>query len=142
MSSAKYIIVGIDDEQDSCDCCGKTGLKRVVRLMDVEGYVVAYGTTCAAKARKVSVRMQKADEKSFERKQPRWVIRCAHSNDFIKDIYLEEGYTSDPMKAKRFTKLPESLGNCVFGWDDYDHDGHGCYFDMNEVLVFRAVKLR
>lgn len=44
----RYIIAGITDERDSCDCCGKTGLKRVVVLLDLDtDEFVFYGTTCA-----------------------------------------------------------------------------------------------
>lgn len=43
--------LGITDESDSCDCCGKTGLKRVVGLEHIDsGEVVRYGTSCAARA--------------------------------------------------------------------------------------------
>jgi hypothetical protein len=47
----KYIAVGITDEVTSCDCCGRTGLKRTVMLEDSETQeMVHYGTTCAAYA--------------------------------------------------------------------------------------------
>lgn len=44
-----FVFVGITDESDACECCGRTRLKRVVVLRRVsDGEVVRYGTTCAA----------------------------------------------------------------------------------------------
>lgn len=44
----RYIIAGITDERDTCECCGKTNLKRVVVLLDLDtDEYVFYGTTCA-----------------------------------------------------------------------------------------------
>lgn len=42
-------IVGITDEVTHCDCCGRSGLKRTVKLATDSGAVVHYGTTCAVK---------------------------------------------------------------------------------------------
>ena len=48
---ARYTVAGSTDERDSCDCCGKTGLKKTVVLSDADtGEFVFFGTTCAAKA--------------------------------------------------------------------------------------------
>jgi len=49
--SAAYLIEGITDAVSTCDCCGRTGLRRVVALRDAEtGEVAMFGTTCAARA--------------------------------------------------------------------------------------------
>lgn len=48
----KYRYLGITDERDACDCCGRTNLKRTV-VLDIDGEVVYFGTTCAARALKV-----------------------------------------------------------------------------------------
>lgn len=51
----KYRIVGINDEQDTCQCCGRSGLNRVVWMVPVdvdgntEGEPEHYGTSCAAR---------------------------------------------------------------------------------------------
>lgn len=47
--------IGITDESDVCECCGRRGLKRVVRLavLDADGNredEVRYGVDCAARA--------------------------------------------------------------------------------------------
>lgn len=49
-----YRIKGINNDVETCECCGKTGLKRVVWLVSVtqdgeESEATPYGTTCAAK---------------------------------------------------------------------------------------------
>lgn len=52
---SRYIIQGITDERDSCDCCGKTNLKRTVALSDTEtGEDVFFGVICAARAMKIA----------------------------------------------------------------------------------------
>ena len=43
-------VLGVNDDRDSCDCCGRQGLKKVVWLETAAGEVVAYGTGCAARA--------------------------------------------------------------------------------------------
>jgi hypothetical protein len=45
---ARYRMVGITDERDSCDCCGRTNLKRVVVLHDGDDHLF-FGSHCAAK---------------------------------------------------------------------------------------------
>jgi hypothetical protein len=42
-------ILGITDEITTCECCGKSGLKRTVALEFSEADVRYLGTTCAAK---------------------------------------------------------------------------------------------
>ena len=41
-------ILGIDDSVNTCDCCGKTGLKSTV-LVESFGKVYHYGSVCATK---------------------------------------------------------------------------------------------
>ncbi len=50
---AKYEVVGVNDDKDSCECCGKQGLKRVVWIRNIEtGEVKHFGTTCATAPQK------------------------------------------------------------------------------------------
>jgi hypothetical protein len=44
-----FKILGVDDSITSCDCCGKSNLKKTVAL-DAEGEIVYYGVNCAARA--------------------------------------------------------------------------------------------
>lgn len=39
----------ITDSVNTCDCCGKSGLKVTVAMLTDAGEVVHYGTTCAAR---------------------------------------------------------------------------------------------
>lgn len=44
----RFQVVGVNDERDYCECCGKKGLKRVVWIRDIETDEVRhFGTTCA-----------------------------------------------------------------------------------------------
>ena len=65
----RYEAVGVTDERDTCDICGKTGLKRVVVLRDDEGEYIYAGTTCAAKPLGRSSREVKAIVENLERAQ-------------------------------------------------------------------------
>lgn len=41
-------IRGITDSVTTCDCCGKTNLKRTVAIETESGEILHYGTSCAA----------------------------------------------------------------------------------------------
>lgn len=41
--------IGITDAVTSCDCCGKSGLRRTVAMELDGGELVHYGTTCASR---------------------------------------------------------------------------------------------
>lgn len=46
---ARFKITGINDARDYCECCGKSGLKRVVWIYDTEtGDEKHFGTSCAS----------------------------------------------------------------------------------------------
>lgn len=50
-----FKIIGVTDETTVCEHCGKTNLKKVVVLENLEtGEIVRYGTDCAAKAMKTA----------------------------------------------------------------------------------------
>jgi len=42
-------VLGVNDDKHTCQCCGKSGLKRVVWLSIDGANPVHYGTTCAAR---------------------------------------------------------------------------------------------
>lgn len=51
-----FEILGITDEINACDCCGRTGLKATVEIQfDDEPEPVHYGRTCAARYARVKV---------------------------------------------------------------------------------------
>ena len=41
-------ILGTDDSVNSCECCGKSGLKYTV-VVEINGEIMHYGSTCATK---------------------------------------------------------------------------------------------
>ena len=44
----KFKVLGINDDEDFCMCCGKVGLAKVVWVEDMEtGEIKHFGTTCA-----------------------------------------------------------------------------------------------
>lgn len=50
-STPRPTIAGVNDERDVCECCGRTGLKRVVWLRYEDATdLVAYGVDCAYRA--------------------------------------------------------------------------------------------
>lgn len=42
--------IAISDDITTCDCCGRTGLKRTVVLRNDDGSIRYHGTSCAARA--------------------------------------------------------------------------------------------
>lgn len=47
-----FKIIGITDETTVCECCGKSNLKKVVVMENIDtGEIVRYGVDCAARAR-------------------------------------------------------------------------------------------
>lgn len=47
-------VLGINDDTDTCECCGRTGLKRVVWLERDESGPFAAGVDCAGKILRMS----------------------------------------------------------------------------------------
>lgn len=49
MQTSKFKVLGVNDDQDSCECCGKQGLKKVVWIENTEtGSIQHFGVVCAA----------------------------------------------------------------------------------------------
>ncbi len=45
----RFEVLAINDEKDSCQCCGKSGLKKVVWIEDHEsGEIKHFGVVCAS----------------------------------------------------------------------------------------------
>ena len=44
----RFQVLGVNDDKNFCECCGKQGLKKVVWIEDTEnGDIRHFGTTCA-----------------------------------------------------------------------------------------------
>lgn len=71
MQAPKYRVLAVNDDRDFCECCGKTGLKRVVFIEAIEsGEIKHFGTTCAMAPSKgfgldkeIKTAIKRADEK-------------------------------------------------------------------------------
>ena len=56
----QYKLMGVNSDEDTCSCCGKTNLKRVMWLMELDeegnanGEVFPMGTTCGQKKMGIS----------------------------------------------------------------------------------------
>lgn len=62
-----YKVLGTTEDGDGCHCCGRTNLKVYVAMEPVEGGpVVLFGTTCAAKMEKVTVKEIRDEVKAVE----------------------------------------------------------------------------
>ncbi len=95
-------VLGTNDDRETCECCGKTGLKRVVWLESEAGDVVAYGTESAARA--LQVRGTKAEktrkfaelalETKYEARREVFRTHCrlAHSHYIPRDFNLGEAF--------------------------------------------------
>ena len=52
-TAARFIVKGVNDDKDFCECCGKQGIARVVWIEDTHtGALNHFGTTCATKPAK------------------------------------------------------------------------------------------
>ena len=71
--------LGMTEEFDACDCCGKAPLKVTVAFETEDGEIVHYGTTCAARntGRKVS-EWQSDERKDAERRAKLARVRYEH----------------------------------------------------------------
>lgn len=67
-----WTVKAINDDQATCEICGKEDLKRVVWLENSETQeIIAAGTTCAAKLQKIKVSEQKKKENDFLKEKRR-----------------------------------------------------------------------
>lgn len=61
--------LGTDDSVNTCDCCGKTGLKNTVALLTTDGNEVFYGVTCAARALGIDSKSVKSSARIAQRER-------------------------------------------------------------------------
>jgi Cys-tRNA synthase (O-phospho-L-seryl-tRNA:Cys-tRNA synthase) len=94
----KYRIEGITDERDTCDCCGRTNLKRTVVMRHVDTHEFEYfGTTCAAHMLKIPAanvargakEAQRAKEDAIRKEKDR--IRDEHTKQWFAFLRAETG---------------------------------------------------
>src|SRR5688572_10141384 len=83
-------ILAITDETSTCECCGKTNLKKVVVLQKEDGSVVRYGTDCAARAQgrksnavKVEVETAELVQRMLAKFAPEVAVKALHNRGFM-----------------------------------------------------------
>lgn len=109
MTAAKYIVKGINDDQDYCELCGRKDLKKVVWLAAVledgsEGGLIHAGCDCAAKllsqgkskkestsAKIVLDRAQVIDKAQY------WLQSNHEPKDVVAGLWRVFGYSARPM---------------------------------------------
>lgn len=69
--SNKFKILGVNDHQSYCECCGKGGLKKVVWIENLEtGEIQHFGSTCATNPEKAfGITKQDIDKKVRQQKK-------------------------------------------------------------------------
>lgn len=93
----KFVLKGVNDDETTCDICGKVELKRVMWIVEVDadGNEVSEpfhcGTTCGAKLmnHKVSVVTRVANSFESEVRKARWSICEAKTRQLGIDAVLE-----------------------------------------------------
>jgi hypothetical protein len=93
---ARYRLVGVTDERDSCDCCGRTDLKRVVVLHNGEDHVF-FGSHCAARLLGKPVRdvNRQANAAQRRREQTERTARHAAQRETERIEALAAGFRAD-----------------------------------------------
>jgi len=95
-------VLGINNEVTTCECCGRTNLKRTVVLATAGGEV-RYGTECAAKAMKcgkkeVEQQVRAAAEESARQAQ---AARDAEWEQYTQWLLKTYGDTKSNMERRR-----------------------------------------
>ena len=93
-TTTTFKIIGVTDDSCVCEKCGKTNLKKVVVLENMEtGEIVRYGTDCASRAmgvKKATVDM----EFDLIAKINRWIAKGATINQVVEGL-RNQGYGAE-----------------------------------------------
>lgn len=110
MTRAKFL--GTSDEVNTCDCCGRKGLKSTVALeLDDASDPVYYGVSCAAQALRLSAKEVRAHAKAVddanetERRRLEDIER--RKQDALWQAYLDERVPE--LRGERFQQI-QALG--------------------------------
>ncbi len=100
-------VLGINDEVTTCDCCGKTNLKKTVVLAR-ETDEVRYGVSCAAKALRRPAGRIKAEAEAAEVLKARPVAYYLLRNETL-------GVWVGGIEAIRFATVADANARAVRG---------------------------
>jgi hypothetical protein len=83
-----FKMIGITDETTVCECCGKTNLKKVVVLENINtGEIVRYGVDCAAKAQGTKTAKKEINcEFELRAKINGWVVKGVNGDVIAKAL--------------------------------------------------------
>ena len=94
-------IKGITDSVTTCDCCGKTNLKRTVAIETENGEIVYYGTSCAATYLKVSGNYTARTAEKMVAKFHAMQERKRHFDDACKRAQIQANATGQAQDVVR-----------------------------------------
>jgi hypothetical protein len=94
-------IKGITDAVTVCDCCGKTNLKRTV-IIDNDGQILHYGTSCAASYLKVPGRFT---AKTAERLVAKYEEIKKKRLQFTQTVKRAQAMANDSGEAQHIVKV-------------------------------------
>lgn len=98
-----FKIIGISTDKTTCDCCGKEGLNKTVKMIDLSlGVEVYFGTTCAYRTDKYdtmeAARIAKKEIQKEVRKYSKMMndalaaaYRLLRKNGMTSPVYNENG---------------------------------------------------
>jgi hypothetical protein len=109
-----YKVLGTNDETTTCECCGRTDLKKTVVLSNGD-HEVRYGTECAARLLKVSKNDVAKSVRAADRERVQSEIRESARRDWEESqrydgwLLATFGDTrSDMTRRKLYRSLPVS----------------------------------
>lgn len=112
----QYKKLGITDEILTCECCGKTNLKKTIVLVDELGNISYFGCECASQALNFSgLELKKQIEKEYRDllkaqadKDYNIYKNAKHEYDSIIDAYvIEKGFTANILQGKTYADRKE-----------------------------------
>jgi hypothetical protein len=136
---ARYRLVGVTDERDSCDCYGRADLKRVVVLHDGDDHVF-FGTHCAARLLGKPVRDvdHEANAAQRRREQAERTARHAAQREAERLEALAAGFRADlegiyayvlARACVRFASDPQTIASRRVGLPERDRAAFDRYLE-------------
>lgn len=107
---SKFRIAAIHDDQDFCNSCGKTNLRRVVLLINDAGDEMNVGTECAARLCSITTKEVKEEVKSLSPSRSawrewEWMVRMACNRSTIREVYQFSASSGVSDTSKDFSEV-------------------------------------
>lgn len=120
-----FKILGTDDSVNTCDCCGKSNLKSTV-IVDVDGEILHYGSTCATRHTGLNDReiktaikthsdgivaqAKKEFESTSEYRDEQNTFHTAHKNNLTGKEFREYSRQASTKAAERKAQIAAKFG--------------------------------